>query len=286
MKPAQFTYHRASDVEDATALLRELGEEAKIIAGGQSLIAMMNFRLARPEHLVDVGGIRQLDYIRRDGQTLRIGALTTHHSVERAPASLLGEGYNIIRNAMQWVGHLPIRTRGTVAGSLAHGDSTAEWCLLAVLLGAHVVVTGPDGSRIIEAEDLFLGFYSTTLEPDEMITEVVFPSPAPVSALTESAERRGDFATVAALVDLRIKDDHIASARIVLGGVDPLPVRVSEAEAALTGSDPHDPALFARCAAVAADCIDPPSDGNGSADYRRSLTRTLIQQACKEALAP
>ena len=285
MKPASFAYHRARDVDDATTLLRELGEEAKIIAGGQSLIAMMNFRLARPEHLVDVGGLRQLDYVRRDGSALRIGALTTHHSVERAPAASLGDGYDVIRHAMQWIGHLPIRTRGTVAGSLAHGDPTAEWCLLAILLGAHVVVTGPDGERTIEAEDLFLGFYSTTLEPDEMITEVVFPRPAPFSALTEFAERRGDFATVAALVDLHIDDGLITDGRVVLGGVDPLPIRVPEAEAALVGADPKDPLSFARCAAAAAESIDPASDANGSADYRRILTRTLIEQACKEAVS-
>lgn len=285
MKPAKFAYHRARDVGDATALLRELGEEAKIIAGGQSLMAMMNFRLARPEHLVDIGGLRDLDYIRRDGDALRIGALTTHHSVEHAAAKSLGDGYDVIRDAMQWIGHLPIRTRGTVAGSLAHGDATAEWCLLAALLDAHVVVTGPDGERVIEAEDLFLGFYSTTLEYDEMITEVVFPRPAPISALTEFAERRGDFATVAALVDLQVQDNLITAGRVVLGGVAPLPLRIPEAEAVLVGSDPTDPMTFARCAAAAAESIDPPSDANGSSDYRRTLTRTLIEQACKEALS-
>jgi carbon-monoxide dehydrogenase medium subunit len=285
MKPARFTYHRARDVGDANALLRELGEEAKIIAGGQSLMAMMNFRLARPEHLVDIGGLRHLDYIRRDGDALRIGALTTHHSVERAPAESFGDGYDVIRNAMQWIGHLPIRTRGTVAGSLAHGDATAEWCLLATLLDAYVVVTGPDGERTIEAEDLFLGFYSTTLEYDEMITEVVFPRPAPFSALTEFAERRGDFATVAALVDLHVEDNLITEGRVVLGGVAPLPLRLPAAEAMLVGSDLTDPKTFTRFAAAAAESIDPPSDANGSSDYRRTLTRTLIEQACKEALS-
>jgi carbon-monoxide dehydrogenase medium subunit len=290
MKPASFAYHRARDVTGAIGLLAELGEDAKFIAGGQSLVAMMNFRLARPAHLVDLSGLSsELAFIRteqgdRGGGGLRIGALTTHHAVETASAAQLAPGFGVIRDAMRWIGHLPIRTRGTVGGSLAHGDATAEWCLLAVLLGAEIVAQGPGGRRVIPAEEMFLGFYSTVLEPEEMIIEVLFPRPAPHAALTEFAERRGDFATVAAAVDLQVDRGIVRSGRVVLGGVAPAPVRIPEAEVVLSRGERAGPELFAECAEAAAAAIDPPSDGNGSARYRRVLTRTLVAQACEEAM--
>ncbi|SCK47767.1 carbon-monoxide dehydrogenase medium subunit [Streptomyces sp. WMMB 714] len=288
MKPAAFTYHRARDVEGATRLLAELGDEAKVIAGGQSLVAMMNFRLARPGHLVDIGGLAGLAGLRTDsGGGLHIGALTTHHAVETAPAGVLGAGFAVLRDAMRWVGHLPIRTRGTVGGSLAHGDATAEWCLLAVLLDAELVAHGPDGERRIAAADFFHGYYTTALEPDEILVEVVFPRPAPHAALTEFAERQGDFATVSAAVDLEPapRGGHFTAARVALGGVDAMPVRVPEAEEALVSGGAPGPELYARTAAVAAESVDPPSDGNGSAHYRRVLIRTLVARACEEAMA-
>ncbi|MFI0444329.1 FAD binding domain-containing protein [Actinomadura sp. 6N118] len=265
MKPAPFTYHRARDVAGAIDLVAELGPDAKYIAGGQSLVAMMNFRLARPSHLVDLGGLwSELAHVRRDGDSVRIGALTTHHEVETA-------GLGFVSEAMGWIGHLPIRTRGTAGGSLAHGDATAEWCLLALLLDAEIIVQGPDGRRTIAAGELFLGFFSTTLEPEEIIIEIVFPRSGRRAALTEFAERRGDFATVAAAVDLE-------TSAVVLGGVAPAPVRVPEAEAVLASGG-----SFADCAEAAAAAIDPPGDTNGSAEYRRVLTRTLVARACEEA---
>lgn len=288
MKPAAFTYHRARDVRGATRLLAELGDEAKVIAGGQSLVAMMNFRLARPAHLVDIGGLTGLGGVRTDpGGALHIGALTTHHAVERAPAGVLGPGFAVIREAMRWIGHLPIRTRGTVGGSLAHADSTAEWGLLAVLLDAVLVAEGPNGERRIPAGEFFQGYYTTALEPDEILTEAVFPQPAPRAALAEFAERQGDFAIVSAAVDLQLSPDGgtVTSGRVALGGVAPLPVRVPRAEEVLGGGAAPGPGLFAECAAVAAESADPPSDGNGSAHYRRSLIRTLVARACEEAMA-
>ena len=180
MKPAPFSYHRARTVAGAVGLLTELGEDAKVIAGGQSLVAMMNFRLARPEHLIDIARIPGLDTISRDGDALRIGALVTHHGVETAD---LGPDFRVLSDAMRWVGHLPIRTRGTVGGSLAHADATAEWCLLALLLDAQIVAEGPAGRRNIPADEFFQGVFTTALEPDELIVEVVFPRPAPRAAL-------------------------------------------------------------------------------------------------------
>jgi carbon-monoxide dehydrogenase medium subunit len=284
MKPAAFTYHRARDVAGAVGLLAELGDDAKIIAGGQSLVAMMNYRLARPAHLVDIGRIDGLDHLRRDRDALRIGALTTHHAVEVADDALLG-GFTLLRDAMAWVGHLPIRTRGTVGGSLAHADATAEWCLLAILLDAEIVARGPQGVRTIAAGEFFHGFYSTALGYDEMIVEVVFPRPAPHSALVEYADRRGDFAIVSAAVDLDLDGPVVRGGQIALGGVAPVPVRVPEAEAVLAEGGPVSPEYFRRCAVAAAAAIDPPSDGSGSADYRRALTRTLVEDACAKAVS-
>ncbi|MFE0190481.1 FAD binding domain-containing protein [Streptomyces sp. NPDC058989] len=281
MKPAPFRYHRAPDVEGATRLLAELGEDAKAIAGGQSLVAMMNFRLARPRHLVDIGGIRELDRLHRDaGGGLRIGALTTHHTVQTAPAEVLGAGFTVLRDAMGWIGHLPIRTRGTVGGSIAHADATAEWCLLAVALDAEFVARGPRGERNIPAADFFLGYYTTALDPDELLVEIVFPRPAPYAALTEFAERRGDFALVAAVVDLDVEEGTVRGGRVALGGVAATVVRVPEAESVLAGGG-----SFEACAAAAAEAVDPPADASGSTHYRRGLVRTLVRRACEEAMS-
>jgi carbon-monoxide dehydrogenase medium subunit len=288
MKPAAFTYHRARDVEGATRLLAELGDEAKLLAGGQSLIAMMNFRLARPRHLIDIGNLRTADGLvglRREGDALRVGSLTTHHEVERAADDELGSGFRLLRESMAWIGHLPIRTRGTVGGSLAHGDATAEWCLLAVLLDAELIAQGPGGRRSIPAAEFFHGFFTTALEPDEMLVEIVFPRPAPCAALTEFAERRGDFAVVSAAADLdRASDGTVTGGRIALGGVSTVPVRVPEAEAVLAAGGPPGPGLFEACAEAAAAAVDPPDDSNGSARYRRVLTRTLVRRACEQAV--
>ncbi|RNL85772.1 FAD binding domain-containing protein [Halostreptopolyspora alba] len=283
MKPAAFSYHRARDVDGASELLSQLGGDAKLVAGGQSLVPMMNFRLARPRHLVDIARLDELSHITPDGAGLRIGALTTHHTVETAKARL-GGGFAVLSDAMSWVGHVPIRSMGTVGGSLAHADATAEWCLLAVLLDATVTVRGPDrAERTIDAADLFLGFYTTTVEPDEILTEVIFPRPAPHAALTEFAQRHGDFATVAAAVDLDLDGGTVRGGRVALGGVAPVPVRVSAAEEVLRRGGPAGPELFAECATAAASAIDPPADADGSAEYRTNLARTLVTRACEEA---
>ena len=217
MKPAPFAYHRAHSVAEAVAPLAELGEEAKILAGGLSLVLMMNFRLARPTALVDVSRIDGLSYLRADaggqagadaagGAGLRIGALTTHRAVEtsRDPAVLSGSG--VLPRSARWIGHYPIRSRGTFGGSIAHADPASEWCLLAVLLAARIVLTGPDGQRTVAAADFFEGYYGTAAAADEMITEIWFPEPAKRAVLAEFAPRQGDFAVVAAAVSVDIAD--------------------------------------------------------------------------------
>lgn len=281
MKPAAFAYHRAYDVRGAIGLLGELGDEAKLIAGGQSLVAMMNFRLARPSALVDINRIDDLRYLRRDGESLCIGALTTHHSVETAASPQMA-GFEVLPRAARWIGHYPIRTRGTVGGSVAHADSTAEWCLLAVMLDASIVLEGPDGRRSVAAADFFQGFLTTAMNPDEMVVELRFPRPAPHAAVSEFAQRKGDFAIVAVGVSLELEDGRCRSAAVTVGGVDSVPVRVREAEQVLAGADAG-PGAYRAAAEAAASAVNPRGDLHGDAGYRRALTRTLVERACLEA---
>jgi carbon-monoxide dehydrogenase medium subunit len=275
VKPAAFTYHRAYDVTETIALLGELGPDAKILAGGQSLVAMMNFRLARPAALVDITRIAGLDYLRRDAQGLHIGALTTHRAVEKAKL----DGFGVLPKAARWIGHYPIRCRGTFGGSIAHGDATSEWCVLAVLLDAVIVLQGPNGRREVPAAGFFHGFFMTATEPDEMIVEIRFPKPAQHAALTEFSQRKGDFAIVAAAARLDLADGEILTSRIVLGGVGEKPVVV---EADLAGQ-PANADTWRAAGEAAATQVNPPSDGHGSAEYRKKLTATLVARALAEA---
>lgn len=279
MKPASFSYHRARSVTDAIEMLTEWEDDAKIIAGGQSLVAMMAFRLARPMHLIDITHIDGLSGIRRVGKALHVGALTTHHSVEHAD---LGRDFAVLSKAMKWVGHLPIRTRGTVGGSLAHADATAEWCNLALLLDGQIRVQGPAGTREIPAKDMFLGPFTTALGEAELIVEIIFPRPAPRAALTEYAERRGDFAIVSAAVDLDSPAERLGGPTVVLGGVAATPLLT---DAGQDFGDHLDPAQFAAFSAAVAHQVPLRDDAQVSAHYRRGLVRTLVERACIEAAA-
>src|SRR6201981_2208985 len=232
VKPASFAYHLAGSVPEAVALLRELGDEAKILAGGLSLVPMMNFRLARPSPLVDVTRIPGLSYLRADGDGLRIGALTTHRAIETTTAPAVLADFGVPPRAARWIGHYPIRARGTFGGSIAHADPASEWCLLAVLLGARGVLQWPGGQRVVPATEFLQGYYTTDAAPDEMITEVWFPRPAGRAVLHEFAQRQGDFPLVAAAVQADLADGKLRSADVVVGGVGPLPVRIDTAGAA------------------------------------------------------
>ena len=285
MKPAAFEYRRATAVEDAVDQLTELGDEAKLLAGGQSLVPMMNFRLVRPSALVDVAGIPDLQYLEpHDGRGLKIGALTPHRWVEEMEDPELLDGFSILKRAARWVGHYPIRTLGTFGGSIAHGDPSAEWCMLAALLDAEIVAVGPEGERVIPASDFFHGFFMTALEPDEMIVEVRFPQPAPNAALQEFARRAGDYAIVAAAVTLDMDDGKCRSARVVLGGVADVPLRVTEAERVLEGAEIGREA-FEEAGQEAAKVVDPPSDVQGTSEYRRDLSAVMVRRALEEATA-
>ena len=283
MKPAPFAYHRAHSVGETVALLTELGDEAKILAGGLSLVPMMNFRLARPSALIDVTRVEGLSYLRadpagRDG--LRIGALTTHRTVETTRDSAVLSAYGVLPRSARWIGHYPIRSRGTFGGSIAHADPASEWCLLAVLLDAQVVLTGPGGHRKVPAAEFFRGYYTTAASPDEMVTELWFPRPEPHAVLTEFAPRQGDFAVVAAAVAADVADGVCRSGRVVLGGVGPRPVEITAG--ALAGQ-PAGPGTWQAMSEQAASQIDPPDDTHGTSEYRRRLTATLVSRALAEA---
>jgi aerobic carbon-monoxide dehydrogenase medium subunit len=281
VKPAPFAYHRAHSVEETVRLLAELGDEAKILAGGLSLVPMMNFRLARPAALVDVTRIEGLSYLRADpADGLRIGALTTHRTVETNRDPAVRAGFGVLARSARWIGHYPIRARGTFGGSLAHADPASEWCLLAVLLGARIVLTGPEGRRDVPAGEFLLGYYTTAASPGEMITEIWFPRPAPRAVLTEFSQRQGDFAVVAAAVDADISGGVCRTGRVVLGGVGPLPVEVNADPLA---GQPATDDTWRAMGEHAASQIDPPQDTHGDADYRRALAAILVARALAEA---
>jgi len=280
VKPASFAYHRAGSVPEAVTLLAELGDEAKILAGGLSLVPMMNFRLARPSDLVDVTRIPGLSYLRADGDGLRIGALTTHRAIETSTDPAVLADFGVLPRAARWIGHYPIRSRGTFGGSIAHADPASEWCLLAVLLGARVVLHGPGGRRTVPAAEFLHGYYTTDAAPDEMITEVCFPRPAGRAVLTEFAQRAGDFAIVAAAVLADIADGTVRSADVVVGGVGPLPVRIGTAGLA---GQPVGPQTWRAAGELAAAQVEPSSDNHGSAEYRKRLTATLVSRALAQA---
>ena len=284
MKPAAFVYHRAGSVEEALELMQRLGDEAKFIAGGQSLVPMMNFRLARPTALVDISRIPGLSYLRREGDRLRVGALTTHRAVETATDPGVLDGYAVLPRAARLIGHYPIRTVGTFGGSIAHADPAAEWCLIATLLDAEMVARSGRGERAIPAGDFFQGFLTTALDPDEMLVEVRFPRPAGLAAIVEFARRRGDFAIAAAAVAVEIDSGVCRGARIAIGGVGSAPIRVSEAEAALTRSD-LSTEVIAGAAELEMARADPVSDVHGIEEYRRKLAGALVRRALAEAIA-
>jgi aerobic carbon-monoxide dehydrogenase medium subunit len=282
VKPAPFAYRRAGSVAEAIALLGEFGDEAKILAGGLSLVPMMNFRMARPAALVDITRIPGLSYLRVGADGLHIGTLTTHRSIETARDSALLMDFGVLPRSARWVGHYPIRARGTFGGSIAHADPASEWCLLAMLLEARIVLQGPAGPRELPAAEFFEGYYTTAASPDEMITEILFPHRAPHAALTEFSVRQGDFAVVAAAASLDITDGVCRSGRIALGGVGPLPL---VAESSLLAGQPATADTWRAMGEHVAGHVDPPGDTHGSSAFRKHLAATLVFRALAEASA-
>jgi len=286
MKPPAFDYVRAVDVAQAVSLLAAHGGDATPLAGGQSLIPALNFRLAAPTLLVDLNAIAALGAhaVEADG-ALMAGAMTRHRTFETSP--LVARGWPLLAHAMGWVAHVAIRNRGTIGGSLCHADPSAEWPALCVACDAQVELQGPRGTRRVDGADFAQGLFTTARAPDELVTRVRFPAwPGGRRwGFREVARRRGDFAIagVACVLDL---DPRAAcgDARVVVFGVGDGPLRVAAAEAALQGR--RFDAVSIRAAAQAAhDAIDPRADQHASAAYRRELVRTLTERALGDALA-
>ncbi|MBS1676211.1 MAG: FAD binding domain-containing protein [Actinobacteria bacterium] len=284
MKPPPFAYQRAFSAADAVARLAEAGDEAKLLAGGQSLVPMLAFRLVRPTVLIDLKPVEELSYLRVDDDgALWVGALTPHRGLESIEPRLIARGHRLLPEAARWVGHAPIRARGTFAGSLAHADPSAEWCLMCVLLDADLTVLGPAGSRVVPAREFFRGYLTTDLAADEMIVEARLPATGPAVALEEVARRHGDFALASAAVALDVDGAGICQgARIALGGVAEVPMRAGVAEAGLTGH-PLDQEAIREAAALATRDLEPLPNAGVSGDYRRRLTRVLVERALSTA---
>ena len=279
MKPPPFAYAQAHTIEEALALLDEAGEDAKLIAGGQSLMPLMAYRLARPSHLVDINRVTEHDYVRQAGGGLAIGALTRHTTLEHS-IELTGP-WQALREAAALIGHQPIRMRGTLGGSLAHADPSAELPVVAAVLDARIGIRSLIQEREATPVDFFVGPFMTSLEPDEMIVEVRFPAPPAGlrSAFEEFSPRSGDFAVATACVAL-VPDSsgRATGVRIALGGVGPAPVRPRQAEAALEGQLLTSRAIAATAGLCASGC-DPGEDQRITAAYRRELVDVLVRRA-------
>lgn len=284
MKPAPFEYHRPDRVEEALELLTQHGWEAKLLAGGQSLIPAMNFRLAQPGVLIDLNRIPGLDGIQSQG-ALRLGTMVRQHAAERSEE--VTRLAPLIAEAMPHVAHPQIRNRGTVGGSLAHADPAAELPAVMVALGAAFHLRSPNGTRTVPAEEFYTGLFGTALEAGEMLVEIEVPARAPGTgwAFQEVSRRHGDFALAGIAAQAGVDGQGRCTApRIVLFGVGDAPVMAREAGALLEGQEPTPEAIGAAAEAAARQDVDPPADIHASADYRRSLVEVLVRRALPVAL--
>ncbi len=286
MKPPAFKYYAPTTVEEALALLAEHGYDAKPLAGGQSLIPTMNFRLAAPSVLVDLNRISELAYIRPgDDGGVRVGAMARHARVERD--ALIAERAPLVHETMPHIAHPQIRNRGTYGGSLAHADPAAELPAVTVALGGKVLARSQRGERWIPAEEFFIGLFTTVLEPDELLVEVALP-PLPARtgwAFDEVARRHGDFALVGAAGLVTLDDrGRCADVRLVFMGVGEGPVVAREAMSILKGEEPTDEAIRAAAEKAAQVDIDPIGDVHASADFRRHLAKVLARRVLTKAV--
>jgi aerobic carbon-monoxide dehydrogenase medium subunit len=284
LKPAPFDYLAPKNVDEALQALRHDGADAKILAGGQSLVPLLNLRLTRPRILVDLNGVPGLDGIREAPEGLAIGAMARQNTVERSVT--VREKCPVLAEAIRHIGHLAIRHRGTLGGSLVHAESAAELPAVALALDAKFEISAAGTARALRAEKFFVDYLTTALGPDEMLREIVFPVLRPSSgyAVEEIARRHGDFAVagVVAIVDLD-GDRKIADARVALFGVAPTAVRAGAVEQALMGRQPSDK-LIRDAAALLSDLLDPPADTRASSAYRKRAAAVLTARALTRAV--
>lgn len=283
MKTVAFDRHAPRTVDEAVAMLAELGpKDGRVLAGGQSLVPIMAFRIARPAHLVDINGIAELARQACIGDVLSIGAVVRHAAFHRPVVD--GAMGRLLATVVRHIAHYPIRTRGTFCGSIAHADPASEWCLVAATLAAQMVVRSTRGQRVIAADDFFEGIMTTALAEDELLAEVHLPviSDQTRFGFCEFNRRAGDFAIAMALVTYRLDDGVIVEPRVGIGGAEARPRRISESEAVLRGR-PAELTTFREAAEAAAQAVDPLEDIQSDAEYRRDLVRAVTRRALERA---
>ena len=285
MKPAPFIRHVPKTLDEALKILAQVApQDGRVLAGGQSLVPIMAFRLARPAHLVDINEVAGLDKIASDGKVLSIGARVRHAAFHKSAVdNPLGK---LLTYVARHIAHYPIRVRGTFCGSIAHADPSAEWSLVAATLDATMVAKSMRGERLIAAQDFFAGIMSTLLAEDELLAEVRLPLLAKDAkfGFNEFSRRAGDFAMAAALVTYRLADGKITDTRVGVGGAEPSPRRIAEAEAVLNGQTPGDK-VFRAAAEAAALAVDPLEDHQTTGEYRRDLVRAVVRRALEHSAA-
>jgi carbon-monoxide dehydrogenase medium subunit len=284
MKASQFRYHFPGSVDEAIATLAEVApHEGRVLAGGQSLVPIMAFRLSRPTHLVDINGVTELNRITVQGDKLCIGACVRHAAFARPVVEgVLG---TMLAEVVKHIAHYPIRTRGTFCGSIAHADPSSEWCTVAVALGAEMIVKSVRGERTIAANDFFAGMMTTSLREDELLVEVRLPLLTSDTrfGFDEFSRRTGDFALAMALTVYRVEEGRIVTPRVAIGGAEPHSRRILGAEQALEGQRPG-PERFSLAADQAARAIEPMEDVQTSGEYRRALVRYTTQSALERSM--
>lgn len=283
MKPAPFAYHAPESLDEAISLLGELGDEARPLAGGQSLLPLMNLRLAQPSALIDLNRVQGLSEVKVNG-SLSIGCMTRHATVCKSPE--VAKAAPLLQSAMLEVGHPAIRARGTLGGSIAHADPSAEAALSAVVLGAELVVAGPQGQRVIPAEDFFVGPFMTTLQEGEVLIEARFPLIGDTQGWSfhQVARAHGDFALVGAAATMTLEGDKISQVRVAVAGASDRPLLVESVATELSGKE-ADGDLFKAVAEQAGQDLKPSGDSHASADYRKDVAGVLIKRALNDALA-
>ena len=284
MIPAAFDYHSPQSLDEALSLLKQHGGDAKILAGGQSLIPAMRFRLAVPAILIDINRLDDLRYVEERGDHLAIGAMTREHSLE--DSSAVRSSYSLLHDTAVVIADPLVRNQATVGGNIAHADPANDHPATMLAYGATVVAKGPNGERTIAIDDFFTGLFENAMTDDEILTEVRIPKPAAHSggAYTKLERKVGDYAISAAAVQLRLDGDTVAAARIGLTNVSPVPMRAKAAEAELVGKSIGDAVIEAAGKAAAAEC-DPSPDLRGGVDYKRDVTRVMVKRSIQKAVA-
>lgn len=281
MKPAPFRYTAPESVAEALGLLRSYGQDGKLLAGGQSLVPLLNMRLARPSVIIDLNRILELSYIKEDNGEIAVGAMTRQRETELSP--LIRGRLPLLAEALGVVGHPQIRNRGTIGGSIAHADPSAELPPVAAVLQAKMVIRGPKGRRVLTPEEFFLTYLTTALEPDELLVEIRFPVvPKAGAAFLEVARRHGDYALAGVAVVVSKNGERVGTCRLAFTGVGPGPVRIPEAEAAVMGNHLTDRVLQDVRKTVE-ERLDPDSDVHASAEYRKHVAGVLAVRALRFA---